>query len=103
MDVLGSLLSCDKINMKCLTFALAGSIIAISSVGSWSLSAHAESREEYCRHHDCGEHERDRDHAQDHDRLFERYHDRYGDRHLCESHHRSCWYDGQTKAWRFRD
>jgi len=89
--------------MKHLTFAFVASIVGISSVLSLTSSAHAESREEYCQHHNCSEYNRDHDRVQDHDRFFDRYHDRYADRHICESHHRSCWFDRDTKAWRFRD
>lgn len=79
--------------MKHLTLALLTTFVGTSAVLSFTSTANAESRYEYCRHHACD----------NHDRYFDRYHDRYYDRGICESHHRSCWYDRTARAWRYRE
>ena len=78
--------------MKRFTLVALATLIGASSVVAFSPSVKAESREEYCRHHDCG-----RDYRNEHDRTrYEREHARY------EQHRqRYRWYDRRTQEWRY--
>lgn len=85
--------------MKRLTLVALATLISAGSVVAFSSSVKAESREEYCRHHDCrGDYRGDyrRDYRGDYRRDDRR--DRYeghrpGDR----------WYDYRTREWRWRN
>jgi len=76
--------------MKRLTLVALATLIGASSVVAFSSSVKAESREEYCRHHECGRDYRyDREHAR-----YEREHARY-------ERERYRWYDRRTNEWRY--
>ena len=91
--------------MKRFTLVALATLIGTSSVVAFSPSVKAETREEYCRRHDCGreyryEHDRDRN-ERDHVRnererdRNERERDRY------EHGRQRRWYDHRTGEWRY--
>ena len=81
--------------MKRFTLVALATLIGATSVVAFSSSVKAETREEYCRYHDCGrdyryERERERERAR-----YEREHARY------EQHRQPYrWYDRRTGEWR---
>ena len=85
--------------MKRFTLVALATLIGTSSVVAFSPSVKAETREEYCRRHDCG-----RDYRNEHDRFrYEREHARNErERDRYEQHRqRYRWYDRRTGEWRY--
>ncbi len=77
--------------MKRFTLVALATLIGATSVVTFSSSVKAETREEFCRYHDCGReyrYERERERAR-----YERERE-----HARDQQHR--WYDSRTGEWR---
>jgi len=86
--------------MKRFTLVALATLIGATSVVTFSSSVKAETREEFCRYHDCGReyrYERERERAR-YERERERARYEREREHARDQQHR--WYDSRTGEWR---